>query len=237
MHKHLRNILLVATALWQISAQASGVAIDKIYTPYVDMLEHELEYRLIRYEGNDTTLDDTHIHKLGYGHALSEHWFGEVYLLGSNPGNGDFQSEGYEVEARWQVTEQGEYAFDTGFLFEFERETRQDAWELSAALLLTREFGRLVTSTNIYLILEDDKATGRESESAVNFQFLYRLSPHFEPALEIYRAQDTFGIGPMLTGTERLGIGKKLHWEIGVIAGLQDDMPDTILKGLLEFEF
>jgi len=237
MNKFIPRLVLLGLSVWQMQSHASGIAIDKVYLPYVEPLEHELEYRVMRYKDNDSPLDNVQKHKLAYGQALSERWFGEVYIVGSNPDNGDFDTDSYEVEIKWQATEQGEFQFDVGFLFEFEREQEDDARELSAAMLLTTDIGRVTASSNIFLIVEDGKELGRETEMAANFQFLYRLSPHFEPAIEIYLAQDTFGIGPMIMGTERLATGKKLHWEFGIIAGLLDDMPDTTIKGLLEYEF
>lgn len=238
MPRHLQRLtaVLLATML-HTPAFASGVAIDKIYQPYVESLEHELEYRVVRFENDDHPLDNVQLHKLGYGQALAEHWAGEIYIIGSNPNDAGFDIEGYEAEARWQVTEQGEYAVDTGLLFELERETGAGIWEASAALLLTKEISRWLLTTNLYLIHERGDNISTETEMAANFQFLYRLNAHLEPALEIYRAQDTFGIGPLLTGTERLGIGKKLHWEFGVIGGFTDDTPDITIKGLLEYEF
>ena len=233
----IRKVFSCCLLLLSTQALASGVAIDKIYTPYVDAMEYELEYRALTYQDDNHALDDRQIHKLGFGHSLTDRWAAEVYVLGTNPDNGDFRTSGFELEARWQATEQGEYAVDTGFLFELEHENNNDAWELSTALLLTHEFGRLVASSNIYLIFERNDKIGSEAEMAGNFQLLYRFNEHFEPAIELYRAQDTFGIGPVLTGTERLGIRKKLHWEFGIIAGLVNATPNATIKGLLEYEF
>jgi hypothetical protein len=237
MCKYIKYIGIIICLFSQTTAYATGIAIDKIYLPYVEPLEREIEYRALRFEGGDPKNDNIQKHKLAYGQALSEKWFGEVYIMGSNPNDGDFDIDGYELEAKWQATEQGEYAFDVGFLFELEREEHDDVWELAGALLLTKELGKFVSTANIFLIIEDSKTFGRESESAANLQVRYRLSPSFEPAIEIYRAEDTFGIGPVIMGTERISIGQKIHWELGVIAGVLHDMPDTTIKGLIEYEF
>jgi hypothetical protein len=68
-------------------------------------------------------------------------------------------------------------------------------------------------------------------------QLRYRYARVFEPAVELYLAQDNFGIGPMMMGEQKFGIRKKLHWELGVIAGISDETPDATLKALAEFEF
>ena len=44
--------------------------------------------------------------------------------------NGEsLELEGFELEARRQLTEQGEYRADRGMLFEVERETSENTWE------------------------------------------------------------------------------------------------------------
>lgn len=266
MKKNLFKIFIFLAGISHLPANASTVFIDKIYTPYVNPLEKDVEYRVVAFQDKSNKLDNGQQHKLSYGQAISERWFGEIYVTGSNSSkgslsinsyddpNGDsfdddtnaatggndldsLSAEGYELEFKWQATEQGEFAFDAGFLFEFEREQQAEIWEAATALLLSKEFGRVTFTTNIFLIYENGKYTPTEFESAANFQFIYRLSPTFEPAIEIYRAQNTLGIGPMMMGTARLQAGKKLHWEFGVIAGMIEDTPDASIKGLVEFEF
>ncbi len=264
MNKNCLTFMLLLAGFIPGYAAASAIFIDKIYNPYVNALEHELEYRAVTYRDNHNKLDNGQQHKLAYGQSISDRWFAEIYITGSNSSQGSLSrnsygiddndletendilkgdgydsvsAEGYELEFKWQATEQGEYAFDTGFLFEFEREQEAEIWEAATALLLSKELGKITFTTNIFLIYENGKYTPTEFENAANFQFIYRLSPVFEPAIEIYRAQNTFGIGPVLMGTARLSAGKKLHWELGVIAGIIDETPDASIKGLLEFEF
>ena len=65
----------------------------------------------------------------------------------------------------------------------------------------------------------------------------YRLSRWLEPALEFYTGQDTRAIGPALMGNIKTGIRKSLHWETGIIFGIDEDSPNMTLRGLIEYEF
>lgn len=65
----------------------------------------------------------------------------------------------------------------------------------------------------------------------------YRHSAALEPAIELYKSRDTFGVGPLLKGLWRLGQGDKLLWEAGIIAGLDHSTPDVNYKLGLEYEF
>ena len=138
---------------------------------------------------------------------------------------------------QWQLTEQGEYSADWGLLFELEKETEQSIWGLSGTLLIEKEWGRTVGAANLGLTYEAGSDINNELESTAALQLRYRYSRALEPAVELYAAQDTLAAGPVLMGDQRLGIGRKLHWEFGAIFGISDRTPDQTLRALLEFEF
>ncbi len=142
-----------------------------------------------------------------------------------------------EVELLWQMSEQGEYAVDYGLLFELEKERDVGTWEYSTTLLLEKEIGRYSATANLGLIYEWGDEIDNEWETALALQGRYRYSPRFEPALEFYMAEDTLGLGPVLTGVERLGLMKALRWEAGIILGMDKDTADYTLRGVLEYEF
>ena len=55
--------------------------------------------------------------------------------------------------------------------------------------------------------------------------------------MELYSSDADKGLGPVALGDIRLGNGKKLHWETGVIFGIDSDSPDQTWRALLEIEF
>lgn len=218
-------------------AQADGLVVDKIYDPYVRLLETEIEYRAVAVHDNTDELDGQIVHRLGIGRAVNNRISGEIYLIGSEDENEGLRLEAYELEAKWQLTEQGEFDNDWGLLFELEKERSEQVWEAASTVIVVREIGQWVNTANLSLIYEWGQEIEDEVETALSLQSRYRYSPTLEPALEFYSGQDSRGIGPVLTGTQRLGQLNQLRWEAGVILGFGSESPDTSLRLLLEYEF
>jgi hypothetical protein len=218
-------------------AHADGGIIDKIYHPYVQPLEHELELRASLENGGGPGIRDRQTWRLGYGTAFSDNWFGEVYLIGQKDSMNNFRLSEYEVEALWQITEQGEYSADWGLLFEYATADSRDSMELSGTLLAETEWRRWTGTANLTAAYEFGGDVANEFETALALQARYRLSMSLEPALEFYSGEDVLGAGPVLMGNHRLGPGRQLHWEGGLILGMSDETPDHTIRLLLEYEF
>lgn len=233
----LASILIVVALLVGARAFADGAAVDKVYDPYVQSLERELEYRVIVLNDDNDTLDGTQSHRLGFGFSWSDRWFSELYVIGVRTNTNSLSVEAYELETKWQLTEQGEYWADWGLLFELEAPRGIDIWEYGTTLLISKEWGRWVTTANAGLIYEWGDDIANEWETTLALQGRYRLTRGFEPALEFYSGENIKGLGPVFVGDIRTGGKTKLHWEVGVIFGLESDSPDQSYRGLLEFEF
>lgn len=254
-----RCVLLPALVLAVANtARADGIVVDRIYDPYVEYGETEIEWRATRLRDSDDEaftdellngeafseegleeeeiLDGLHRHRLGIGYGFSERWFGEVYLIGEGDKDESLNLKAVELEAKWQITEQGEYSADWGMLFELERETEVDMWEAAVTLISSREWGRWTGTANLEAIYEWGEEED-ELESELKLQGRYRWKPELEPALEFYAGQDTVGLGPVLLGDIKFGEGRRLRWEFGVIVGLTDESPDQSFRFLVEYEF
>ena len=218
-------------------AMADGSAIDKIYHPYVQPGERELELRTVIENNAKSPAGDQRTLRLGYGQSFSDRWFGEVYLIGHANDDNSLHLSAFEIEALWQLTEQGEFFADWGMLFEIEKERDENIAEVSAAVLVEKEWGRWTGTANLYGIYEFGSDIDNEFETALGLQARYRKSRHFEPAIELYKGENTFGIGPVLLGSHPLGRGRRVRWEAGLIFGVDSDTPDQVFRGLLEFEF
>ena len=225
-----RKLLVSILISISSSVLADGSTIDKVYHPYVQPLEREIEWRMI-------TADGEQKHRLGLGKSFTEKLFVEVYLIGENKDDEDLSLSAYEIETLWQLTEQGEYSADWGLLLELEKERNENNWEFSTVLLVEKEWGRWVGTANLYGIYEWGETIKNEFETALTLQTRYRYSRLLEPALEFYGGQDTKGLGPVLMGDVRFGIKKKLHWEAGAIFGLDSKTPDHTIRLMTEFEF
>ena len=230
-------LMLGLCVFYQNHVMADGSTIDKIYHPYVQPQERELEFRSIIENNRDSPSGDERVYRLGYGQSFNDRWFGEIYLIGVENDDQELRLEAYELEALWQITEQGEFFADWGMLFELEKERSEDVMEFSAALLVEKEWGRWIGTANIYGIYEFGDDIDNEFETALALQTRYRYTRAFEPAVELYIGQDTRGLGPVMLGSWPLGGARQLRWEGGVIFGLDSDTPDQTFRVLFEYEF
>jgi len=219
------------------SSYSYGSVIDKVYHPYVDALEQEIEYRVIFQDNQAGEPDDIALHQLSYGRSFGDKWFGEIYLIGERSNQQNFEIEAYEVEVKWQLTEQGEFWADLGVLFELEKENGENAWGFSTVLLVEKELGKWSGTTNLFITQEFGNDTKSETDTTFGSQIRYRYSRHLEPAIEFYSGENTNALGPVLQGNIIIGTRRALHWESGVIFGLDEDSPNRTLRFLLEYEF
>lgn len=214
---------------------ADGLVIDRIYNPYVQPLETEIEWRSVMQ--SDDELVDAQEHLLGFGRALTDRLGLEFYVIATKTEGESLSIDAYELEAKWQLTEQGEFAFDWGLVFELEREVEDNVWEVSSTLISSRDFGRWTGIANLGVVYEWGSGIDDEIETVLRMQARYRLKESLEPAIELHMGQDTTAMGPALTGLHRLSPGKKLRWEAGVFLGLDEQSPDQTFKLTFEYEF
>lgn len=230
-------LALMCFAIVGTAVRADEFSVDKLYHPYVEAMKQELEWRVVTQNKPRGETKGSQSHRLGYGRAFGTRWFGEVYLIGDKKDGQSLELEAYEVEAIWQLSEQGEYWADWGMVFELEKEDGVDIWEAATGLLVEKEHGRFSTLVNAKLIQEWGRDIADELESSLGVQTRYRYSSGFEPGLEFHSAQNTRALGPVFQGNIRLGQGRRFHWEVGIFAGLDANTPDASMRGGIEYEF
>lgn len=216
---------------------AGGIVIDKIYHPYVQPSEQEFEWRGIFQDHQPGVADDRQLQRFAYGRSIGDRWFLELYAIGEGSDQESFDLHSYELEAKWQLTEQGEFWADWGLLFELEKQNNADAWDFSTGLLAEKEWGKWSGTANFIVQREWGSAVNNDWKTRTGLQARYRYSREFEPALEFYHGQDTTGIGPAALGQFRLGPRYQLSWEAGLIFGLDEQSPNRTWRFSLEFEF
>lgn len=227
------GLCLVVSAI--PDALADGTAIGKVYLPYVNPLEKEVEYwSLLEHDNPEYGTDVAH-HSVGFGSAVASSWFAEMVVTYiDEPG---FEVENYELEVRHQLTEQGEFDSDWGVMMELEKLDGEDGWEMALGLLNTREWQRWQFTTNLFLIQEWGEDVNDELETALSFQSRYRLQPSLEPGIELFLGEDTRALGPMVTGLWRLSGADSLRWQVSLLFGSGDTTADENLKFELDYEF
>lgn len=225
---------IAACVLAASTARADGIVVDRVYDPYVQPLESEIEWRSV-YQSDD--IHDLQKHMLGVGRSFSDRWEAEVYAAWTRGMGDDLAFDLFEIEAKRQLTEQGEYAFDWGVVFDLERKADSDIWDASATLVSARDFGRWTAVGNLTLAYEEGAGVNDEFETALHLQTRYRYRESFEPGLELHIGQNTSVLGPAFTGTVRLTPGHKLNWEAGMFWAVDDESPDRVARLNLEYEF
>lgn len=226
---------LLVACLGASGAAADGSTIGKVYMPYVNALEKELEYQWLLEHQDPATGKTVGHHKLALGGPVAERWFVEgIVNYIDEP---SFGPESYELELRHQLTEQGEYGSDWGVMLELEKEDGIDEWELGLGLLNTLEWRRWQMTTNLFLIREWGDDVKDEFDTALAWQLRYRLRAQLEPGLELFMGEDTRALGPMLSGQWRLQGADRLQWQLSLLFGSGNTTADETLKFELEYEF
>ena len=231
---YLLMCLIIGGFTVSMSSHADSQLIDKIYHPYVLANEREVEWRyFIRHNNKGNALAQ----RLGYGFSIYDNVTFEAYVIGDKKTQSDFNVHAYEGEFRWMLTEQGKYSIDTGLLFEFERDTLNNTWEITTGLLAEKEFEKTSLTTNIFLVYGIGSNIEQELSTTVRAQYRYRLTPELQPAIEFYANDDYVGIGPAFMGTQRFTPFKRLKWETAFVFSSKHGNQDNTFRLSIEYEF
>jgi len=231
----MRRPLLFIAGFALLFTTAANADVDKVYHPYVEQDTYELESRLISLLDRELAASFS-VYRFGFGKDISEDLFVELYLIGAKESDQKIELEAYEVEALYQLTEQGEYWLDAALLVEVERETDSENWEGNFALILEKEFGRWSAALNIHNQNQIGNDQKRDWQRSQAFQMRYRYSSQIEPGFEIYSDQNNFFVGPVILGQVNLD-SSKLNWEVGIVKEFNHSGTDNVLRALLEYEF
>jgi hypothetical protein len=228
----VRRLLMIGLAAQATSATAATTG---VYHPYLNEREREVEYGLIH---RDLGGDRVVLHRASVGYAWSDRISTELYLLSDSPSSEGARARAYELEVKWQLTEQGEYSSDWGILFEAELGKDTDEHELAVGVLWEKELlHRWVAAANAMLEYEFGNAVDDEFETGFRAQLRYLHAPTLEPAVELYLDDEDYAIGPALLGAVRIGAGRQVRWELGVQFGIGHKTPDASLRTNIEIEF
>jgi hypothetical protein len=217
------------------TALADGVVVDKVYHPYVLPNEREVEWRMLAQRENGTSNDLAQ--RLAYGQSITDTLMLEFYIVGERDNNDNFSLSAYEIEARWMITEQGQYWADWGMLFEIEKGHQDNNWEVISGIIIEKEFGRTSLTLNAFLIYEWGETLDDEIETEFRLQYRYRYLEQFQPAIEMYSGEKYLGLGPAFMGVQRFNGQKQLKWEAAFITGVNSDSKGHILRIAIEYEF
>ncbi|MFV2055817.1 MAG: hypothetical protein ACC707_05080, partial [Thiohalomonadales bacterium] len=226
------------------AAQAS----DKIYSPYVEYGEFELEYRGHITNDKRPPLDNNEKHRAEIVYGFTEYWSsGLIGVWKKNPGS-SLEFDATAWENIFQITDQGQYWVDVGLYLEYElAKDSTSADKVEAKLLLEHPGVKFINTANIILESEIGSNSNDEVEFEILWRTKYRWKKSLELAMEIYSKFGEVGntggydkqnhsIGPVLMGETSFGSQSKFKYEFGYLAGVSDAAADGTWKWLAEWE-
>jgi len=233
-------VILAATFM-----PAQAHATKKVYTPYVEKGEVELEYRG-RYEiDDDSNVDGKWVQKVAAGYGATEYWFTEIYLEFEKSGKSGSEAElaGIEWENKFMLTQPGEYWADVGVLTEIVYNTSGGADKGEVKFLLAKDVGKFSHATNLILEREFGEDAGNDTEAGFAWRSKYRYSKKFEPGVELHSSFGSISDGGSyseqkhIAGPVAYGKIGPVGYDVGVLFGISDAAPDATLKAILEYEW
>jgi high-affinity iron transporter len=212
-----------------------------VYPPYLIESQNEIELRGYSYADARTDLKGSAA-ELSIAHGVNSWWKPELYLVEyqQTPAAGG-SLQGYEFENTFQLTAQGQYWADIGFLASYERNTAAntpDAIEFGP--LVEKTAGRFAHIVNLIWEKQVGAGAGGNYEFRYSYSGTYSVSPAFRPGLEAYgrRGDHAYQAGPIATGEWHVpGTSGNLEYRVGVVLGLNADAPRQTWLARLEYEF
>lgn len=216
---------------------ADGRVVDKVYHPYVQPLERNFEYRSLYQRQKDHPNNNSMAQKIGYGFSIADNMAVSLYLLAERVMPDDYTVAGYEAELRWMLTEQGQFSWDWGLLFELEHQQQTDDNEFTTGLLVEKEFEHTSLTINTFLVYEWGANIENEIETEFRLQYRYRYLPALQPSLEVYIGEGYKGAGPGFMGVHKFSHTRQLKWEAALVFAMDNNTIDRTLRFALEYEF
>lgn len=233
-------------------SSASAFAAERLYYPYVEQGELELEYFGSRSIDSDSTKDNKQKQQFSVGYGVNDWWKTEFYgKFGKEPQD-KLTFDEWEWENIFQLTERGEYWLDLGASLAYEwtpQSNRADTVE--ARLLLAKDLDK--TSHILNILAEKNVGSGPKDglEGKVLWSSRYNYSRYFEPGFEM---SSDFGelkhtgsfddqkhsIGPAAYGNIPLRLTDRsdsLKYRVGYLFGVSKGAPNGDAIAQLEYEF
>ena len=230
----MKRYFCVFSVLFCLPVEAG---VGRIYEPYVNPLENELEFHSTYETGDQYFPADLMRNTFGFGTPLTDNIKSEFALVYSDNALGETVHRASEVEFLWQLSEQGEYDNDWGAMFSLERNHLLNYWSTNSKLVMHRDFTH--SSIDLNLVVGFDWGHGIENDYDLELRSRYswRWRRELTPSIEFHTSESYTVLGPMVGGALRLSSQHKLNWNLGILYGLDENTPSKIFKLECEWEF
>jgi len=237
----------VALVLPPQAVHAFGPA-DYVFTPSVTYGEHEIDFKAGAWKKTDE--ERLRAWSIGYGYGVNQRWWTELYRKYESFANESITKfDAREWENKFQLTEQGEYPVDVGFVIEVERpQDRSEGYELLFGPLFQTDFDKLQLNGN-FLFQRNVRADApQHTEFGYQWQAKYRWKAEFEFGLQGFGEvgawnhwdppdERTHRLGPAVFGKLALGGRQALRYNAAWLVGATSGAPDNTFRMQVEYEF
>jgi FTR1 family protein len=235
----------VALIMAAFLVPAPAHATKKVYSPYVEKGELELEWKGGYDIDDEDDVDGAWKQKVGIGYGFTDFWFSEIEGEVEKDGDDDADAEfsAVEWENKFQLTQSGEYWLDVGAFVELEHNTTGGADKAELKLLLAKETGKFMHMANLVAEREFGEDSEDETETGLAWSTRYRYNPAFEPGFEIHSEfgelgeDNSFDEQGHLAGPVFYGKIGPVKYDVGYLFGISDAAPDGSIKAILEYEW
>jgi hypothetical protein len=229
----------------------AAAQVGKLSSPTVTKGQWELDYNLVNYVDDDSTLNNDLRQKLALEYGLTEKWAVEV---GGEWRRSDAESlhmDSVIFEVKREFTDQKDgWWLSSGAKAEYILNTSGDLDAIEAKLMLQKEHGDGRFRHRANLTLEREVGSGASSDVQLRTRWYSRwnCTDHFKPGIEWHAAWgliDDFAasqnqrhyVGPAVHG-RLLERGKlNMNYEIAYVFGVTDASRDGALRLRIETTF
>ncbi|MEI7670181.1 MAG: hypothetical protein WCJ33_08875 [Pseudomonadota bacterium] len=244
----MKKFLLLTTV--SIISANSAFALDKLYSPFVEKGEWEVEYFGSRSGDSDASKDNEQKHQLSVGYGVNDWWKTEIYTKFEKEAQDKTTFDAWEWENTFQLTERGKYAVDLGATLAYEYTPQSNrADHIESTLIFAKDVGKFFNLLNV--TFEKDVGSGdkKSLEGKLLWSSRYNYSGYFQPGVEMsndFGELDSAGgfnsqkhyVGPSLYGRVPLGVFTKsdaLRYRAACLFGLTS--PSSAVDAGLQLEY
>jgi len=242
IHSMFEAVFILTAAVALMLAPPIANASHKVYSPYVEKGELEIEAR------GHVDQDGARKNKYEVGYGFTDWWFSSVFAEYEQSPGSSLNHSATSWENIFQLTEPGKYWLDAGLYLEYESPVSSGPAKLESKLLLEKAVGRYINTANLVMAREVGSGASSDVELEYAWRTKYKLRPEFEPGIELYGTAGTLAapkldssqttqVGPVATGKFHLGGRSAIAYELGYLFGLNNASPGGSVKWLIEYEY
>jgi hypothetical protein len=227
--------------------QAIAGPSDYVVTPGVTYGEKEIDFKY------GTTSRPNQFREsaasIGFGYGVTQNWFTELYVKYKREnGEGTFM-DAFEWENKWQLTDPGKYAVDTGFLLEIERpRDHSEGYEVKFGPLFQTDFGKIQLNGNVLFSRNYQADFTNSMNLGYQWQVKYRWTPQLEYGAQGFgelgkwdnwapHDQQEHRYGPALFGKLPLGDRRAIKYNMAYLFDTSSSTRSNTFRAQVEYEF